>query len=106
MEEMTYEQTVELEKNIKIKNEANSIYAKFLKNIKLEVKNYYGENKWLFWADEHNATYFVVRNDKFHYVCKFLHESYDIEVTPQGIFSALKNERSGVNHLISAVRDR
>lgn len=106
MEELTYEQTVELEKNIKIKNEANSIYANFLKNIKLEVKNYKGENSWQFWRDEHNATYFVIRNDTFYFVCKFLHETYDIEVTPSGIFAALKNERSGINHLVSAVRDR
>ena len=106
MEELTYEQTVELEKNIKIKNEANSIYANFLKNIKLEVKHYQGENRWLFWEDEHNATYFEIRNEHFHFLCAFLHETYDIEVTPSGIFAALKNERSGVSHLVSAVRDR
>jgi len=38
--------------------------------------------------------------------CRFLHETYDVEVTPSGIFNALKKEYRGVSHLSSAVRER
>lgn len=106
MEELTYEQTIELELNIKIKNEADAIYQNFLRNVKLEAKNYKGEGKFLFWSDEHNQTYFTIKNEKFYFQCRFLHESYDVEVTPSGIFSALKKEYRGVSHLSSAVRER
>ena len=106
MEDLTYEQTIELEENIKIKNHAQEIYSKFLKNIKLEVKYYKGDGKFIFWSDEHNHTSFEIVNDKFYFKCYFLHESYSVLVTPEGIFSALKKKYRGVEHLESAVRDR
>ena len=106
METLTYEQTIELEANIKIKNEAEIIYQNFLKNVKLEAKNYKGEGKFLFWSDEHNQTYFTIKNEKFVFQCRFLNETYDVEVTPSGIFNALKKEYRGVSHLSSAVRER
>lgn len=104
MDELTYEQTIELEANIKIKNEAEIIYQNFLKNVKLEAKNYKGEGRFLFWKDQHNATYFTIKNDVFYFECRFLHETYDVQVTPSGIFNALKKEYRGVSHLSSAVR--
>lgn len=103
MGSLSYEQTIELELNIKIKNEADIIYQKFLKNVKLNPKNYKENGKFLFWSDEHNATYFTIKNDNFYFECRFLHETYDVLVTPSGIFDALKKEYRGVNHLSSAV---
>ena len=96
---MTYLETIELEENIKIKNEADIIYQNFLKNVKLEPKNYKGDGKFLFKSDEHNQTYFTIINDKFVYQCRFLHETYDVLVTPSGIFDALKEKYRGVEHL-------
>lgn len=106
METMTYEQTIELEQNIKLKNEADALYSKFLKNVKLEPSQYKGNGKFRFWYDKHNATYFQIRNEKFYFICAFLHEDYTVEVTPAGIFSALKSKYRGVDHFASAVRDR
>ena len=104
METLSYEATIELEKNIKIKNQAEAIYQNFLSNVKLEAKNYKGEGRFLFWSDEHNQTYFTLKNDKFIFQCRFLHETYNVDVTPSGIFGAIKNNDRGVTHLESAVR--
>jgi hypothetical protein len=103
MEDLTYEQTVELEANVAIKNKADKIYRDFLQNICLSPSKY-KDGKFLFTADEHNATYFKI-TDKgdFQYQCRFLHESYDVTVTPSAIFSAIKNKNRGVEHLASAV---
>jgi len=106
MENLTYEQTIELEQNIKLKNEADALYSKFLKNIKLEPSEYKGDGKFRFWHDEYNAMYFQIIDNKFYFICSFLHENYMIEVTPSGIFSALKSKNRGVDHFASIVRDR
>lgn len=99
MSELTYEQTIELQDNIKIKDQANKIYADFLKNIKLEPKKYKGEGRFLYWSDQHNQTYISLVEDKFILQCRFLHESYNLEITPPAIFNALKNKYRGVEHL-------
>ena len=96
---MDYKETIELEENVKLKNQADKIYSDFLKNVKLSPKNYKGDGKFLHWADSHNATYFVLNGDTFTYVCNFLHEKYQLDVTPSSIFSALKNKYRGVDHL-------
>jgi len=103
MQTLTYEQTIELESNIRLKNEAERIYLLFLNNIKLKAKSYKGDGKFLFWSDEHNAMYFQIRGDKFIFICAFLHENYSVEVTPAGIFDALKKKYRGVEHLSSVV---
>lgn len=103
---MTYEEIIELEENIQLKNKANEIYEKFCKNIKLEVSKYKGDGRFLHWSDSHNSTYFTVQGDKIYYECRFLHESYDVECTPNGIFSGLKREYRGIDHLESAVRGK
>lgn len=103
---MNYEETIELEENVKLKNKAEEIYKKFQKNIKLEVSKYKGDGKFLHWSDSHNSTYFKVDESKIFYECKFLHESYNVECTPSGIFSCLKRKYRGVEHLESAVRDK
>ena len=105
MEELTYEQTIELEQNIKLKNEADVLYSKFLKNVKLEPSQYRGNGKFIHWMDEHNKIYFQIKDDKFYFICAFLHEDYTVEATPSGIFSALKSKNRGVEHLSFYVRD-
>ena len=103
---MTYEETIELEKNVKIKNRAEAIYNKFISNVNLSVEKHKGNGRFLFWADEHNSTYFRADGDHFVFECRFLHETYNVEVTPSGIFMAIKNDHRGVLHLESAVRDK
>ena len=102
---MTYEETIELEQNVKLKNEAESIYKKFLKNVKLEPKKYQGNGRFLFWADEHNKIYITLKNDIFVLECRFLNENYDVEITPTFIFNGLKNKYRGIDHLKAYVRD-
>ena len=96
---MTYEETIELEENIKLKNEANEIYEMFLQNIKLEPKKYKGEGRFVFSQDSHNTTYITLKNEKFVLECRFLHESYDVEITPSSIFNGLKKKYRGIEHL-------
>lgn len=102
---MTYEETIELEENVKLKNKADEIYQKFLKNVKLEPKKYQGEGRFIFWQDSHNTTYIRLNDDKFILECEFLHESYNVIITPEYIFNCLKRKDRGVEHLESYVRD-
>lgn len=103
---MTYEETIELEKNIVIKNIADEIYKNFLKNVKLDVGKHKGGGKFVHWSDSHNQTYFILDGDDFTFVCNFLHENYSIKVNPTSIFTAIKQKYRGVDHLKSAVRDK
>lgn len=103
---MTYEETKQLEENVKITKEAEETYKKFLKNIKLKPENYIGNGKFLHWKDKYNATYFIVEDNFFIYECKFLHESYTIKITPSDLFDYIKNKYRGYEHLKSAVRDK
>lgn len=103
---MTYEETIEYEKNIKLVKKAEEIYNQFLKNVKLDVDNYKGDNRFLFWSDNHNATYFKIKDNNFYFECRFLHETYNVLITPEGIFNGLKKNYRGIDHLISAVRNK
>lgn len=53
MEDLTYEQTVELEKNVKIKNEADQVYRDFINHYTLKVSEF--ENgEFEDWNDSNN----------------------------------------------------
>ncbi len=103
---MTYEETIELEENVKLKNEADKIYQDFRDNVKLDAGKYKGNGKFEFTSDQYNATYFEFCNDSIRYICDFLHENYVVNVSPKGIFTALKSKYRGVEHLKSAVRNK
>lgn len=99
MKDLTYEQTIELEENIKIKKKAETIYSNFLKNIKLSPADYRSKG-FMFWHDSHNSAFFTIDKDgHFNLECVFLHERYSVLVTPSGIFDALKLKYKGVEHL-------
>lgn len=102
MTELTYEQTIELEKNIKIKNQANQIYKDFLENVKLGVDDY-KDGKFKVWSDSHNAEYIKIDNDEFIFECKFLHEYYSLRISPSSIFDAIKQDYRGLAHLKSFI---
>lgn len=106
----TYEQTMELEKCIKLKNKADEIYRKFKQNIKLEICNYKGEGKFVHWSDGNNSVSFVLTDNVFMFHGNYINNTYRLEVTPSAIFSALKSEnhkaKEGVKHLESQVRDK
>ena len=96
---MNYEQTIELEKNIKIKDTAQGMYSNFLKNIELKANDYIGEGRFKVWSDSHNATFIMVTDSGFKVEFRFLHESYDVEITPQSIFEKIKLNYRGIDHL-------
>ncbi|MBK7380437.1 MAG: hypothetical protein IPJ03_15895 [Ignavibacteriales bacterium] len=104
MDELTYEQVVELERNIEVKNQAKKIMNDFYNNVKLNIKDYSGNGRFRLWHDQHNDIYVDLKDDKFYFRCRFLHESYDIEMTFNGIFQALKNEDRGIDHLKPLVK--
>lgn len=103
---MTYEETIELEENVKLKNKADELYSKFKKNIKLEAKKYKGDGRFLYYSDTHNATYIKVSSSGFTVEYRFLHESYDVPVNPSSLFNLLKKDYRGIKHFESLVSDK
>lgn len=103
-DDLSFEQTIELEKNIKIKNEAVKLYNQFLKNYKMAICDYIPKDKRTkIWSDDHNATYIYMGNEEFVFQCRFLHERYDVPITPQGIFERIKNNYRGISHFKSFI---
>lgn len=104
---MNYQETVELEKNVKIKNDADEIYRQFLKNIKLSPAKFDKERRrYEIWSDSNNAIYVSENEGVFYFHCRFLHETYDLKVTPESIFSEIKSKYRGVDHLRASVGDK
>ncbi len=97
-QELTYEQVIEMEENIRLKNKAEEIHTNFMKNVKLDLTTF-KDGRFRIWHDSLNAIYLRIDGDKFVYECRFIHETYNVEVTPSAIFSALKNKYRGVEHL-------
>jgi len=106
VEEITYEEVADLEKNIELKDKAKKIMNDFVDNVKLDIKGYKGEGRFEYWSDAHNSIYIDLKDDNFYFRCRFLHESYDVEITFNGIFQALKNNNRGVEHLETHIRSK
>jgi len=100
---MNYEETVELQKNIKIKDEAEKICRDFKDNVRLNAKDYMGDGRFKIWSDSHNAVYVQTGKESFEFQCRFLHETYNIAVTYNGVFDAIKRESRGIGHLKSHI---
>ena len=98
---MTYEETVELEKNVKIKDEAEKICRDFKNNVVLRVKDHEGEGRFKIWSDSHNAVYVQVADEGLEFQCRFLHNTYNLMVDPASVFSAIKNGSRVIGHLES-----
>lgn len=101
---MDYNETVELEKNIKLKAEAEKICRDFRNNVILKVKNYQGKGRFILWKDSHNKIYVDVDGNDPVFRCRFLHETYDVIVNPSSVFSGLKSDYRGVQHLKTHAR--
>lgn len=103
---MTYEETTELDQNVKIKNEADNLYDSFLKNVKFSPEKWdVKKRRFKHWDDLYNATYFQILSDGFfEFQCEFLHETYSLKVAPANIFEAIKNKSRVIEHFKSAVR--
>ncbi len=96
---MTYEETVELEKNVIIKNDADALYKKFKKYVKLDAGKFDHENnRFTIEKDSNNATYLSIGGGSFTYQCRFLHETYNVVVTPSTIFRHIKDKYQGLGH--------
>lgn len=97
---MTFKETVELEAHIKIKKRAIEIMDRY-KNVTLKAAEYQNDGKFLVWSDSHNAKFFQFKADKVVFQCRFLHESYDVEVSNSGVFNAIKEGNRGLEHFES-----
>lgn len=104
MNGLSYEETIELEKNIKIKNEADAVFADFMRSFTLNVSSY-NSKRGMFeiWNDSNNAAYIELKDGVFYYRARFLHESYDVTIKPSSLFEYIKGEYRGYGHFKSAV---
>ena len=102
-DDMDYEGTIELEKNIIVKNSANQIYADFNAYVTFSAKNYEGDGIFKQWSDSHNATFFVMRKDHIVFQCRFLHEKYDLIISPSTLFEYIKKDYRGLHHLYQVI---
>lgn len=94
---MNYDETCELEANIKIRNKANELYELFFENVMLNP-NTFKNGKFKIWSDSHNAKYVYIVDDHFVYECCFLHEHYVLDITLDNIFNAIKRTSRVVDH--------
>lgn len=102
--DLTYEQTIELEQNVKIKNQADELYKTFLKKCSLHVSKF-KDGKFELWSDQHNAAYLKVSDDGFVWQGRFLHESYDVPIKPGSFFTLIKQKYRGMDHVISWINN-
>lgn len=102
---MDYEETKKLEQNIKIKNEVDEVYQKFLDNISLKVKNY-KDGRFIHWQDSHNAIYFALIDGEFVFQCRFLHEKYNVIINKKHLFKYIKEDYRGYGHFKVAVNSK
>ena len=73
---MTYEETVELEKNVKVKDEADRIYKEFMAKANLKPASY-SNGKFKVWSDCHNAEYIKINSaGNFVYIGDYLNNKY------------------------------
>jgi hypothetical protein len=96
--DMTYEQTIELERNIKVKNKAREIVAGFKKNISLDLTKKNGL-RFTIWSDSYNAEYVEVSDNRILFICDFLHEQYSVSVDESTVFSDILSKYRGIDHL-------
>lgn len=107
---MTYEETIELEQNVKFKNQADVLYSNFVKHAKFNLSDWdFSKNRYKIRSEEHNSAYIHFGKTSLTYQGRFLHNTYDLTITPSAIFSYLKadyedkNNRNGFGHLKSYI---
>lgn len=96
---MNYDRALEAEHFIELSNKSKKLFSLTSKTIKLELKNYKGNNRFELWSDSYNTISLEVRRDHCVFQCRFLHESYDVILTPKGIYNAMRDENRGIDHL-------
>ena len=102
---MTYEETVELEKHVKVKIEADEIYWDFMNSVRLEAKSYNpSKDRFIVWSDSNNAKYIKIVDGKFVLQCRYLNNTYDMTITPSDIFGYINNNYQGLGHLKNYIR--
>lgn len=100
---MNFQETEELEKNIKIKNKAKELYCLFFKNVILKP-NTFKNGKFKIWNDSHNSKYIYIADDHFVYECCFLHERYILHIELEYIFKAIKENSRVIDHFSADVK--
>lgn len=100
---MTYEETIELEKNIKLKNKADEIYANFLEHVNLRPKDLQFDGRFKIWSSGDSHKYIKLEDGIFILQCRFLHQTFDIRITPSDIFASLQNNNKEVGYLEATI---
>lgn len=100
---MTYEETIELELNVKIKNKAQEIYKGFVDNTSLSLKDY-KNGRFKLWCDSNNAKYLDLKSSDPVLILDYINNNHRITVTPSSIFSAIKSMDRFVTHLASMAK--
>lgn len=99
---LSLEQTIELEKAIEIKKKAIGLYEDFFKYFKIDLANF-KDGKFIIWSDSNNKTQLAILGDRIVYQCRFLHETYNVEISPEVIFEKIKEKYRGIEHLESEI---
>jgi hypothetical protein len=99
---LTLEQTIELEKAVEIKKKAIGLYEDFLKYFKIDINNF-KDGVFIIWSDSSNKTQIAIVGSNLVYQCRFLHETYNVEISPDGIFEKIKEKYRGIDHLESEI---
>ena len=102
---MTYDETVELEKNVAIKNKADQLCSDFKMHVKLSPNGYgKAKDRFHYWSDSHDDIYIgISESGDFIYQARFLHENYNVTITPQAIFQYIYEGYRGVEHFEALV---
>lgn len=91
---LSYHQTIELEKNLKTRDRADKIYKDFVTNVTFPMERYQGKGKFLVKGEELTCSWFqLFYNDSvdyWMYIYTHRGETAKVGVIPQDIYNAIK----------------
>ena len=98
IKDLTYDQTIELENNLKVRGRADKIYKDFIRNVTFPMERYQGNGKFLVAAAELHSSHFqLVNNGNVDY-WELIHVSRGgttkIVITPRDIYNAIKKSEN------------
>jgi len=100
---MDYQETIELERNIKIKNKAQEIVQGFKKTVKLDLTTKKG-NRFTIWADSHNANYVEIEEEEIIFIGDYLSQNMSIPISYSSIFNAIARGDSVVRYVAATAK--
>lgn len=96
IKDLTYDQTIELEKNLKVRDRADKIHKDFIRNVSFPMERYQGNGKFLVKSTELCSSYFVLQSESDYWIFVYTSrgDSVKIDVTPHGIYNAIKKSEN------------